>query len=63
MEQNNMIPKVYTSKVFQNTDVDFFQVLETYINSELSSKLLSFVYILEKRGLFFRQRKKYMKMN
>ena len=52
MDQSNMIPKVYTSKVFQNTDVDFFQVLETYINSELSNKLLSVVYILEKRGLF-----------
>ena len=52
LNQSNMIPKVYTSKVFQNTDVDFFQVLETYMNSELSTKLLSVIHIFEKRGLF-----------
>ena len=52
MNQTNMIPKVYTSKVFQNTDVDFFQVLSTYMNSELTSKLLTVVNIFEKRGLF-----------
>jgi len=52
MNQTNMIPKVYTSKVFQNTDVDFFQVLETYMNSELSNKLLSVFNLIEKRGLF-----------
>ena len=52
MNQTNMIPKVYTSKVFQNTDVDFFQVLETYMNSEISSKFLTIVNIFEKRGLF-----------
>ena len=52
LNQTNMIPKVYTSKVFQNTDVDFFQVLETYMNSELSNKLLMTVNIFEKRGLF-----------
>ena len=53
IDQNNIIPKVYTSKIFQNTDVDFFQVLETYIKSELSNKLLSIVNIFEKRGIFY----------
>ena len=52
MNQTNMIPKVYTSKVFQNTDVDFFQVLATYMNSELTSKLITVVNIFEKTGLF-----------
>ena len=28
MNQANLIPKVYTSKVFQNIDIDFFQVLQ-----------------------------------
>ena len=52
MNQKNMIPKVYTSKVFQNTDIDFFQVLATYMLSELSTKLLSVVTYIEKRGFF-----------
>jgi len=52
MNQTNMIPKVYTSKVFQNTDIDFFQVLATYMISELSVKLLSVVNYIEKRGFF-----------
>ena len=52
MNQKNMIPKVYTSKVFQNTDIDFFQVLATYMISELSNKLLSVVNYIEKRGFF-----------
>ena len=52
MNQKNMIPKVYTSKVFQNTDIDFFQVLATYMISELSNKLLSIVNFIEKRGFF-----------
>lgn len=52
MKQQNIIPKVYTSKVFQNTDIDFFQVLATYMLSELSNKLLSIVTYIEKRGFF-----------
>ena len=48
----NIIPKVYTSKVFQNTDVDFFQVLETYITSELATILLSVINVFEKGGIF-----------
>ena len=39
-------------KVFQNTDIDFFQVLATYMISELSVKLLSVVNYIEKRGFF-----------
>ena len=46
------IPKVFTAKVFQKDDVDFFQVLETYISSELSNKLLSIVIYIEKHGVF-----------
>ena len=53
IDQSNIIPKVYTSKIFQNTDTDFFQVLETYINYELSNKLLTVVNIFEKRGIFY----------
>ena len=52
VKQSNIIPNVYTSKVFQNTDVDFFQVLATYMLSELSKKLLSVVTYIEKRGFF-----------
>ena len=52
MNQINMIPKVYTSKFFQNTDIDFFQVLATYMLSELSIKLLSVVNFIEKQGFF-----------
>ena len=52
MNQTNIIPKVFTSKVFQRTDVDFFQVLETYMTSELLIKLLTIINIFEKRGLF-----------
>ena len=53
IDQSNIIPKVYTSKIFQNTDVDFFQVLETYISSEFSNKLLTVVNAFEKRGIFY----------
>ena len=54
MNQANLFPKVYTSKVFQNIDIDFFQVLATYMISELSVKLLSVVnYFLKS----FSQRK------
>ena len=48
----DFIPKVFTGKIFQNDDIDFFQVLETYIFYELSIKLLSIVNYIEKNGLF-----------
>ena len=53
IDQNSMIPKVFTSKFFQSSDVDFFQVLETYMTSELSNKLLTIVNVFEKRGIFY----------
>ena len=48
----DFIPKVFTGKVFQNEDIDFFQVLETYISYEISNKLLNIVNYIEKRGIF-----------
>ena len=52
MNQNNIIPNVYTSNVFQNSDVDFFEVLETYIKSELRKKILIIINSIEKKGFF-----------
>ena len=52
MNQNNIIPNVYTSNVFHNSDVDFFEVLETYIKSELRKKLLIIINNIEKKGFF-----------
>ena len=53
MNQKNIIPQVYTSKVFQSSDIDFYQVLATFMISELLVKLLSVVNIIEKKGFFY----------
>ena len=47
------ISGVFRSKAFQNSAIDFFQLLENYISSELSEKLLVIINYLEKRGGFF----------
>ena len=44
---NNIIPKIYISNIFEKNDVDFFDVLLTYIYSLLKKFLLLIIYILE----------------
>ena len=45
---NNIIPKIYVSNVFQENDIDCFEILKSYIYSSLKSLFLYIVIILEK---------------
>ena len=48
----DFISKAFTSISFRRIDIDFFQILETYISSELKINLLYIVYLLEEKGVF-----------
>ena len=48
-----IIPKIYISNLFHKDDIDFFEVLKTYIFSSLKKTFLLIIYILEKNNILY----------